>query len=103
MSCWRAALRVPLVYPTLQKNERIAAPGVSQIRFQLSRADPRCVVILRYPHTLMAQQNRDSFNRHSSEEQFDSERVAETVRMSVRHARKFEESAQPRLPAPHDA
>jgi hypothetical protein len=105
MSCWRAALRVPLVYPTLQKNERIAAPGVSQIRFQLflSRADPRCVVFLRYPHTLMAQQNRDSFNRHSSEEQFDSERVAETVWMSVRHTRKFEESAQPRLPAPHDA
>src|SRR2546430_16250850 len=69
MSCWRAAWRVPLVYPTLQKNERIAAPGVSQICFQLflSRADPRCVVFLRYPHTVMVQQNRDSFNRHSSD------------------------------------
>src|SRR6266478_3686701 len=68
MSCWATSFRVPLVYPTLQKNERIAAPGVSQIRFQLflSRADPRCVVFLRYPRTLMAQQNRDSFDGNSS-------------------------------------
>jgi ATP-dependent exoDNAse (exonuclease V) alpha subunit len=44
MSCWAASFHVPLVYPTLRKNERIAAPGVSQIRFQLflSRAHPRC-------------------------------------------------------------
>jgi len=29
------SFRVPLVYPTLRKNEWIATPGVSQIRFQL--------------------------------------------------------------------
>src|SRR6266404_262250 len=38
MSCWATSFRVPLVYPTLQKNERIAAPGVSQIRFGPRRA-----------------------------------------------------------------
>jgi hypothetical protein len=48
MGCWAAPFRVPLVYPTLQKNERIAVPGVRQIRFQLflSRAHPRCVMLL---------------------------------------------------------
>jgi len=65
MSCWAAPFRVPLVYPTLRKNERIAAPGVSQIRFQLflSRTHPRCVVLLGNSHALVAQQNRDSEGR----------------------------------------
>jgi len=55
MSCWAAPFRVPLVYPTLRKNERIAAPGVSQIRFQLflSRAHPRGVVLLGNSHALV--------------------------------------------------
>src|SRR5712664_4880754 len=55
MSCRAAPLRVPLVYPTLQENERIAAPGVSQIRFQLflSRAHPRCVMLLCDSHALV--------------------------------------------------
>src|SRR2546427_12058551 len=105
MSCWAAPFRVPLVYPTLRKNERIAAPGVSQIRFQLflSRAHPRCVVLLGNSHALVAQQNRDSFDGNSSKKQFNSERVAETVRMSIRNVCEFEEFAQSRLPAPHDA
>jgi hypothetical protein len=53
---WAAPLRVPLVYPILQKHERIAAPGVSQIRFQLflSRAHPRCVMLLCDSHALVA-------------------------------------------------
>jgi hypothetical protein len=44
------------VYPTLQKNERIAAPSVNQIRFQLflSRAHPRCVMLLCDSHALVA-------------------------------------------------
>src|SRR5881398_4202036 len=51
-----APFRVLLVYPTLQKNERITAPGVSQIRFQLflSRAHPRCVMLLGNSHALVA-------------------------------------------------
>src|SRR5258708_27932677 len=98
-------LSVYLVYPTLQKNERIAAPGVSQIRFQLflSRANPWRVMLLSDPHTLVAQQYRNSFNGHTGEKQFDSECVAETVCMSVRNVCEFEEFAQSRLPAPHDA
>jgi RHS repeat-associated protein len=44
MSCWAAPFRVPLVYPTLRKNERIAAPGVSQIRFQLFLSRARSVL-----------------------------------------------------------
>src|SRR6266852_2064566 len=86
MSCWAAPFRVPLVYPTLRKNERIAAPGVSQIRFQLflSRAHPRCVVLLGNSHALVAQQNRDSFDGNASKKQFNSERVAEAVRMPIR-------------------
>src|SRR6266704_529371 len=105
MSCWAAPFRVPRVYPTLRKNERIAAPGVSQIRFQLflSRAHPRCVVLLGNSHALVAQQNRDSFDGNSGKKQFNSERVAETVRMSTRNVCEFEEFAQSRLPAPHDA
>src|SRR5713101_5281242 len=105
MSCWAAPFRVPLVYPTLQKNERIAAPGVSQIRFQLflSRAHPWRVMLLSDPHTLVAQQNRDSFDGNASKKQFNSERVAEAVRMSIRNVCEFEEFAQSRLPAPHDA
>ena len=93
------------MYPTLQKNERIAAPGVSQIRFQLflSRAHPWRVMLLSDPHTLVAQQYRNSFNGHTGEKQFDSECVAETVCMSVRNVCEFEEFAQARLPAPHDA
>src|SRR6266568_2212021 len=85
MSCWAAPFRVPLVYPTLRKNERIAASGVSQIRFQLflSRAHPRGVVLLGNSHALVAQQNRDSFDGNSSKKQFNSERVAEAVRMSI--------------------
>src|SRR6267143_2314587 len=95
MSCWAASFRVPLVYPTLRKNERIAAPGVSQIRFQLflSRAHPRCVVLLGNSHALVAQQNRDSFDWNSSKKQFNSERVAEAVRMSIRNVCEFEEFA----------
>src|SRR5712671_3451646 len=105
MSCWAPPFRVPLVYPTLRKNERITAPGVSQIRFQLflSRAHPRCVVLLGNSHALVAQQNRDSFDGNSSKKQFNSERVAEAVRMSIRNVCEFEEFAQSRLPAPHDA
>src|SRR5258708_25980734 len=105
MSCWAAAFRVPLVYRTLRKNERIAAPGVSQIRFQLflSRAHPRRVMLLSDSHTLMAQQYRNSFNGHTGEKQFDSECVTETVCMSVRNVCEFEESAHSRLPAPPDA
>src|SRR5882724_6520757 len=63
MSCWAAPFRVPLVYPTLREYERIAAPGVGQIRFQLflSRAHPGCIVLLGNSHALVAQQNRDSF------------------------------------------
>src|SRR5436309_15495506 len=51
----------------------------------------------------MAKQYRDSFNGHTGKKQFDSECVAETVCMSVRNACEFEESAQSRLPASHDA
>src|SRR6266404_6001916 len=102
MSCWAAPFRVPLVYPTLRKNERIATPGVSQIRFQLflSRAHPRCVVLLGNSHALVAQQNRDSFDGNASKKQFNSERVAEAVRMPIRNVCEFEEFAQSRLPAP---
>src|ERR1700675_4041275 len=84
-----------LVYPPLRKNERIAAPGVSQIRFQLFlwRAHPRCVVFLGNSHALVAQQNRDSFDGNSSKKQFNSERVAEAVRMSIRNVCEFEEFA----------
>src|SRR5260370_18680848 len=99
MSCWAAPFRVPLVYPTLRKNERIATPGVSQIRFQLflSRAHPRCVVLLGNSHALVAEQNRDSFDGNSSKKQFNSERVAEAVRMSIRNVCEFEEFAQSQL------
>jgi hypothetical protein len=51
----------------------------------------------------VAQQNRDSFDGNSSKQQFNSERVAEAVRMSIRNVCEFEEFAQSRLPAPHDA
>src|SRR6266576_11606 len=61
------------------------------------------IMLLRDPHTLMAKQYRDSFNGHTGKKQFDSECVAETVCMSVRNACEFEESAQSRLPASHDA
>lgn len=65
------------MYPTLRKNEPMAAPCVSQIRFQLflSRAHPRCVVLLGNSHALVAQQNRDSFNGNSGKKQFNSEGV----------------------------
>src|SRR5260370_5981758 len=101
MSCWGGTFRVPPVYPTLRKNERIAAPGVSQIRFQLflSRAHPRCVVLLGNSHALVAQQNRDSFDGNASKKQFNSERVAEAVRMSIGNVCEFEEFAQSRFPA----
>jgi hypothetical protein len=92
MSCCVSPFRVPLVYLSLQKNQRIAAPGVGQICFQLllPRAHPRCVVLLRDPHALVAEQDRNSFNGHSSEKQFDSECVAETVRMPVHKVCEFE-------------
>src|SRR5437879_8531872 len=61
------------------------------------------IMLLRDPHTFMAKQYRDSFNGHTGKKQFDSECVAETVCMSVRNACEFEESAQSRLPASHDA
>jgi len=60
-------------------------------------------MLLSDPHTLVAQQYRNSFNGHTGEKQFDSECVAETVCMSVRNVCEFEEFAQARLPAPHDA
>jgi hypothetical protein len=41
--------------PHFANDERIAAPGVSQIRFQLfwSRAHPRCLVLLCDSHALV--------------------------------------------------
>jgi hypothetical protein len=60
-------------------------------------------VLLGNSHALVAQQNRDSFDGNSSKKQFNSERVAEAVRMSIRNVCEFEEFAQSRLPAPHDA
>ena len=100
----RSFPRTPGV-PYFAKEPAIAAPGVSQIRFQLflSRAHPWCVVLLGDSHALVAQQNRDSFDGNSSQKQFNSERVAEAMRMSIRNICEFEESAQSRLPAPHDA
>src|SRR5437016_1797830 len=102
MSCWVAPFRVPLVYPTLRKNERIATPGVSQIRFQLflSRAHPRCVVLLGNSHALVAQQNRDSFDGNSSKKQFNRKRRYLTLRIPQSvvervHARLSSKSVSP--------
>jgi hypothetical protein len=54
-------------------------------------------------HALVAQQNRDAFDGHSGKKQFNGERVAEAVRVSIRNVCEFEEFAQSRLPAPYDA
>jgi hypothetical protein len=42
--------------PTLQKNERIAGSGASQIRLRLLllRAHPLCVILLRNSYALLA-------------------------------------------------
>ena len=54
-------------------------------------------MLLGNSHALVAQQNRDSFDGNSSKKQFNSERVAEAVRMSIRNVCEFEELAQSRL------
>jgi hypothetical protein len=55
----RAFTRVPLVYPTLRKYERIAAPSARQIRFEsfLSRTHSRRVVLLCNSHALVPSTN----------------------------------------------
>ena len=54
-------------------------------------------MLLGNSHALVAQQNRDSFDRNSRKKQFDRKRVAETMRMSIRNVCEFEEFAQSRL------
>src|SRR5215469_3559771 len=85
------------VYPSLQFR---SFPSASNIGLQLflTRSNPRCVVLLGDAHTLMPQQNRDTFNRHTGKKQFHGKRIAESMGVPVRNTGKNKESFQTFLP-----
>jgi len=58
---------VPVLYPVLL---RILLPSPRNIRFRLllSRAHPRIPMPLGDPHALVAQENRDPFDRHAGKQ-----------------------------------
>src|SRR5205807_7561927 len=104
MSCWAAPFLVPLVYPTLQKNERIAAPGASQIRFQLflSRAHPRCVVLLGNSHALVDEKkNLVTVKRKNGEQVSYDPRRLHGVTLYRETERAFSEGDRVQFTAPN--
>lgn len=47
-------------------------------------------MLLSDAHTLMAQQNRATLNRHSREQEFNRKRIAEAMSMPIRHTSQNE-------------
>jgi hypothetical protein len=60
---------------------RIALPSPRNIGLELllARTHPGVVMLLRDAHALVSEQDRDALDRHTGQEQFHSEGVAETV------------------------
>jgi hypothetical protein len=75
-------------------NYRIVAPSSPEIGFNLllARACPRRIVTLRDADAAVPEKYRDSIKGNSREQQFDSERVAELVRMPLADFREFKET-----------
>ena len=69
----------------LQQCDRVLAPRLPQIRFDLllSRSRPRRIVTLCHANALMAEQDRHALKRNAGEKQFNRERVAESMRMAL--------------------
>ena len=82
-------LRCP---PCLNENDRVTAPNIHQIRFQLflARAYPRRVVALRNPDAVMSKQDGNPLDWHAGQEQLHSKSVSKSVRVSILDFREFE-------------
>ena len=52
------------------------------------------------PHTLMTQENRNSFNRYTGKQEFDRKSIAETMCVAGRHPSQNDEPLQTALPIP---
>src|SRR5208282_442093 len=55
-------------------------------------------MFLRNAHALMPQQNRNTFQGYTGEQEFNSERIAEPVRVGVRNTGQLKQTAQAALP-----
>jgi len=74
--------RVPAVYPLLRF---VSLPSAPNIGFQLllTRPNPRCIVLLGDTYTLMAQENRNTLNRHARKQELHRKRIAEAMRVAI--------------------
>src|ERR1017187_928784 len=92
-------LPIPVyLWCTLRRGEhqRIAVPSSLHIGLQLllPRPHPRGVMLLGHLHAAMAEHHGNPLQRHTRQQQFCGEGVAETMRVAIRHGRQFKYPAQ---------
>jgi len=77
-------------------DQREIVPRLRHLLLQedLSRSDPRRIVLLRYARAVVPEQNRDALQGHSPQQQFDRKCVAESVWRPLEHASLDENSIQ---------